>query len=440
MTKATYCIIGAGPAGLAVARAFKKANISFEVLEKHSNVGGIWDMSNQDSTMYSTAHFISSKTLSGFPDFPMPDHFPDYPSRTQILEYIQSFAQRYRLYQHIQFNTNVLQVHKITDTEWNVVSADGKTRTYQGVICAPGTNWQPNLPSYEGHFSGDARHSATYRYPAEFNSKRVLIVGGGNAGVDIACDAAEHAQKAFWSIRRGYYIVPKYIFGKPADVFDHEGPRLPMRMTQWIFEKLMNLTVGDLTKLGFPRPDHRILESHPIVNSQILHHAGHGNIAIKPDIKYLDGKQVVFQDGSREDIDLIIYATGYNMPIPYLSPHFIEWKGNRPLQYLGAFTPKQDNLFTVGMLEANSGAYSIFDDIGNMLANYLNDKELRPEKAAAFRKRVETEQFDLTAGLNFVKSNRHANYVDGHVYRATVQKVAKQMGWTMFKPNFYKNI
>ena len=134
--------------------------------------------------------------------------------------------------------------------------------------------------------------------------------------MDIACEAATFGNAAFLSLRRGYHFIPKYIFGKPADVFADEGPKLPRKMEQWFFEKVIKAINGDQTRLGLPKPDHKLLESHPILNSQIFHHLQHGNITIKPDVERLEGHDVVFTDGSRETIDEIICATGYNFAIP----------------------------------------------------------------------------------------------------------------------------
>src|SRR5207237_1131836 len=154
-------------------------------------------------------------------------------------------------------------------------------RRYAGIICANGVTWHPNQPQYPGleRFTGEARHSVTYRSSQEFSGKRVLIVGAGNSGADIACDAARSASKTFLSMRRGYRVVPKTIFGVPTDLFDYEqilppkGVVVPDNPTA-----LIDALVGDLTRFGLPKPDHDVLASHPIVNTQIIHYFAHGKI------------------------------------------------------------------------------------------------------------------------------------------------------------------
>jgi cation diffusion facilitator CzcD-associated flavoprotein CzcO len=172
--------------------------------------------------MYESAHFISSKTLSGFPDFPMPDDYPDYPTRKQLCAYIQAFAKHFDLEKHIIFNTKIEKVEKYEDG-WKLTTTQGESYFHQELICANGTLWQPNIAQYRGTFSGIIRHSNTFKKSTEFLNKRVLVVGGGNSGVDIACEAASFADEAYLSMRRGYYFIPKHVFGVPSDVFSHGG-------------------------------------------------------------------------------------------------------------------------------------------------------------------------------------------------------------------------
>ncbi|HZW90078.1 MAG TPA: NAD(P)/FAD-dependent oxidoreductase, partial [Myxococcaceae bacterium] len=209
------CVVGAGPAGLSLARAFLAHRIPFDVYERHRDVGGLWDPSNPGSPIYESAHFISSRTQSHFHDFPMPEDYPDYPSHRQVLDYVRSFADAFRLRDHIRFGTGVTSA--VADGGgWKVTLSTGEVRPYAALVCASGTNWYPVMPTYPGVFAGEMRHTQTYRSADELRGKRVLIIGAGNSGCDIACDAARTAEKVFLSVRRGYHFIPKHIFGKPA--------------------------------------------------------------------------------------------------------------------------------------------------------------------------------------------------------------------------------
>lgn len=433
------CIIGAGPGGLSAARALKAQGLPYEQFERHTDVGGLWDMDNPGSPIYESAHFISSRDLSGFMGFPMPKHFPDYPSHRQILSYVRSFADAYGLRGAIRLGTGVNQVRKDAAGHWVVELGDGTRRRYKAVICATGCNWDPNLPTFEGRFSGELRHSVTYRSGDEFRGKRVLVVGAGNSGADIACDAATHADRAFISVRRGYHFIPKHIFGMPADEFGESGPHLPLWLARPVMTGLLRLMTGDLTRFGLPRPDHRLFESHPLMNSQLLHHLQHGNIAVKPDISHLDGHAVVFKDGSREEVDLVLCATGYRWSCRYAAEYF-EWRGGRPQLYLSMFSRDHRNLFGIGYLENNSSAYKLFDTQAFMIASYLRAQRDRDASAARFEQLIQHDQPDLSGGIRFVDSPRHAVYIDAHSFKTYLRKLRARMGWNELSEAFYDRV
>ena len=305
-----WLIVGAGPSGLAAARAMREAAVPFDVVERHRDVGGIWDLESANTPMYESAHFISSKTLSGFDGFPMPAEYPDYPGRALVLEYIRAFADAHDLRSHIELGVPVTRAAPADRGHWDVELGNGERRRYRGIIAAVGHNWDPIIPAYPGTFAGESYHSVRYRSPSEFDAKRVLIVGGGNSACDIACDAATRAQRTVISMRRGYHFLPKHVFGKPTDAFFRSGPHLSRRIAQPLLTGLLKLLVGDLRRFGLPAPDHRVLESHPIMNTQILHFLAHGDVTAKPDVVRLEGRRVHFRDGSTEELDLIGWATG----------------------------------------------------------------------------------------------------------------------------------
>ena len=223
MRQISVIIIGAGPAGLIMAKELLKHGIEFKILERNSDVGGIWNIDAPNTPMYESAHFISSKTLAGFPDFPMPDSYPDYPSHKQIFRYIKDFADAFDLRKHIHFDTSVTQVHQEESKKWTITIDSQENYECDYLVCANGVTWEPNHVVWPGNFSGVIKHSRDYKSIDELKGKRVLVVGAGNSGVDIACDAAFAADKAILSMRRGYHFFPKYVMGKPADVFDKDS-------------------------------------------------------------------------------------------------------------------------------------------------------------------------------------------------------------------------
>lgn len=422
------CLIGAGPAGLAAARALTVKNIEYDHFDAGHQVGGIWDIERPGTPMYDNAHFISSKTMSGFASFPMPDDYADYPRHDRIQAYIKDFADTHRLSDKVRFGTRIADIEKTPDGRWNVTLGTGEVQNYFGVICATGSQWHPKMPKFEGEFTGEIAHSQTYRSPERFKGKNVLIVGAGNSGCDIACDAAANAKSAFISMRRGYYFIPKHVFGKPADVFDKESPNLPLWLSRPIMTIILNKIVGDLTKLGLQKPDHKLFESHPIMNSQLLHYLQHGDITAKVDIDRLDGQDVVFKDGSRVQIDLILCATGFSQKQEFARDYF-SYGGGRPKMYLQIFNREHKNLFGISHIETNSGAFKMFDQMAFLMANYLRDQIDGKPTVQNLEQHISGPEPDLTNGIKFVASDRHQGYVNSDTYKAFLDKLSKKIGW-----------
>lgn len=429
-----YCIVGAGPAGLVAARAFKLEGVPYDQFERHSDVGGIWDIDNPGSSMYESAHFISSKYTSGFFGYPMPAAFPDYPDHRQILSYVRGFADAFDLRRGVTLNCAVTRAEPQGEGArdgWAVTLQTGETRRYAGLICVNGVTWHPNTPTYPGLdvFEGDVRHTVAHRSAEALRGRRVLVIGAGNSGVDIACDAARTADAAFISVRRGYRFVPKHVFGVPTDVFllgQMEPPKgvvLPDDPS-----KMIDALTGDLTRYGLPAPDHKAMESHPIMNSQILHHLAHGDIRAKPDVKTFTRTGAVFADGTEETFDLVMFATGYEYRIPYLDERLFKWNQGHPELYLNMFHRTLDGLAVMGFVEFASAAYQRFDEMAQVLAMDANIRETGVGREEWLRMKAEHRP-NLRGGMNYVNSPRHANYVEVGTYRRTLAEVRAQFGW-----------
>jgi len=422
-----------------MARALKRQGLEYEQFERHSEVGGVWDIKNPGTPMYQSAHFISSRDQSGFLDYPMPKHFPDYPSNRQIFEYVRSFATAFDLYGKIRFNTAVEQVHKEENGRWLVTLAGGERRRYRAVVCATGCNWDPNMPEVKGEFEGELRHSVTYKNAQEFKGKRVMIIGAGNSGADIACDAAKYADTAFISMRRGYHFIPKHLFGLPADEVSEKGPHLPMWLTRTVFQVILRLINGNTARFGLPKPDHKLFESHPLLNTQLLHYLQHGDIQVKPDVSHYEGRDVVFKDGTRETLDLVLYATGYKWSCKYAADYF-EWKGGRPQLYLSIFSREHHNLFGIGYLETNSSAYKLFDNEAHAVACYLRDQLQRPAQASEFKQLIAQDHPDLSGGIRFVQSQRHEVYLEVHALKKHLRSLRQRLGWGELEEGYYRSL
>jgi hypothetical protein len=429
-TESTYAIIGAGPAGLAVARNLDKRGIPFLGFEAGPTVGGLWNIDNPRSTVYRSAHLISSKRMTEFREFPMEDRVADYPHHTEVYRYFRAYAERFGLDARYEFGTEVTAVAPLDGTPergWQVTTRALKnggaprTRTFRGVIIANGALSEPNRPRFEGSFSGRLMHAADYKDPAIFEDRRVLIVGAGNSGCDIVVDAVHRARFVGLSVRRGYHFVPKYIFGRPADTVGGRI-KLPFPLKQRLDKVLLRCFTGNPQRFGFPRPDHDLYESHPIVNSLVLHHLGHGDIILFKDVARLDGETVVFRDDTRRDFDLVLTATGYKLHYPFIDRRHLNWQGTAPHLYLNAFHPDYDNLFVAGLVEAAGLGWEGRNEQAELIARYIEGLEKRTPAALAFRRLKRGGFPDMRGGVDYLKVDRMAYYVHKDTYRATVRR------------------
>lgn len=425
-----YAIIGAGPAGLLAARSLKRAGIAYDHIERNPDVGGIWDIRNEWSPMYETAHFISSKHVSHLPGYPMPEHYPDYPNHRQVFAYLRAFARDYDLYDNIRFETSVQRVER-DGRGWSLSDDGGRTERYDGLFICSGNTWDPNWPSYPGELAAEKIHSVDYTSPRQLEGRRVLVVGGGNSGCDIACDAAQFAARAAISLRRGYHFIPKYVMGEPADVFASRAP-LPRFIEGPMFAALLRVLVGDLTRFGLPKPDHKVMESHPIVNTQILHHLGHGDLVAKPDVTRFEGNTAVFTDGSRFDVDLVIFATGYKVTYPFMDRDHFDWLEKYPDLYLSALHRKYDDVCCLGLHQTDGGAFDFFALQADMMTNFIRDQRDNPKRAARFRELKRTDRPDLSGGVRYVKSSRHETYVKKSTFKKYCAGIMRRFRWRQF--------
>ncbi len=419
-----YCIVGAGSSGLAAAKNLKEFGIPFDIIEREDEVGGNWYYGKPHSSVYRSTHLISSKPQTEYTDFPMPKEYPDYPSQKQVWEYFRAYARHFGLYDYIEFNRSVEKIVQ-SGEYWDVTLDNGQTRRYGGLVVANGHNWDPKYPNYPGHFDGLSLHSADYKTPDVLRGKRVLVIGAGNSGCDIAVESAQNAERTFHSSRRGYYYVPKYFFGKPADQVGEVSLklRIPLPIRRFVNTLLLRMVAGNPQNFGLPKPDHKLFETHPIINSQMLYYVGHGDITPKPEVKELKGDRVLFTNGSEEQIDLIVYATGFNIVFPFMDKQYLNWDGKKPNLYLNVFHPKYDNLFVIGLIQPDSGQWGLVDWQAKVMARFVYTQQHQPDKAARFRLLKAGSMPGLGRGIKYIESTRHYVEVEHFSYREDLKKL-----------------
>lgn len=412
-------VIGAGPMGLCTVRRLLEHDLEVIGLEAHSDVGGLWDIDSPTSTMYESAHLISSKRMTEYKDFPMADHVAPYPKHDQMGQYFRDYAKHFDLKKHYRFNSWVETVEPTDDQQWRVVYRNGEN-THEiiasNVLLANGTLHHPNRIDFKGEFKGEMLHSSDYRSADLFADKRVLIIGCGNSGCDIAVDAVHRAKSVAMSVRRGYYFLPKFVAGRPIDTLGGKV-KLPLRLKQKIDGLLVRLLSGKPSSFGLPDPDYQMYESHPVINSLFLHHIGHGDINVRPDIKQLTANGVEYVDGTHEDYDLILQATGYKLHYPFIEREHLNWQGHAPQLYLNVFNPRHDNLFVMGMVEASGLGWQGRDDQAQLVAEVIRLQRDNPAAFSRFQDKVQAQAAQrIDGGMSYLQVERMAYYVHKDTY------------------------
>jgi cation diffusion facilitator CzcD-associated flavoprotein CzcO len=296
------CVIGAGPCGLAALKNLLGAGLRNVVCyDESASIGGNWvfDESPRRTSVYASTHIISSKAMSGFDDFPMPHDYPDFPSHRQMRDYFEAYAARFGLAPYIRLRHRVEQAALQADGRWSVsVRGPGGVadEIFDHFVVCSGHHRAPFIPTYPGSFAGEMLHSCEFKRPEPFADKRVLVVGAGNSACDIAVDCSRVAARTCLSVRRGSYIVPKLVCGRPVDVGYariREDWHVPRPLVQPLLRLLTGLLVGPWEKYGLPRPQGRPLEAHPTLNSAILMALRDGSVQARAGVDRLDGNTCI---------------------------------------------------------------------------------------------------------------------------------------------------
>ncbi len=423
----TYLVIGAGPAGLAALRSFTKAGLAVEAIERQGDLGGQWLFGGESSAVYASTHLISSKRTTEFADFPMPEHWPAYPGHAQVLTYLRDYATHFGLLPLIRFNTRVDRLERQGDG-WRASLSDATTKDYTGVVIANGHLTDPLRPTLPGAFAGEVLHAKDYKSADILAGKRVLIVGMGNTGCDIVVDAIHRASAVLWSVRGGNHFVPKFVAGKPADERNHRPKRfiLPPKWRARLHEPLLRLLVGAPERFGLPKPDHRLYDRTPIVNSLVLQHLGQGDVGLRKPIHAFHGHTVTFADGKEDEVDLVLFATGYRITFPFLDDlSALNWQEQQqaPRLFLNIFPPADNNLFVAGLLEGAGVGWAGRALQTDLIAAYLKAKAAGSEAADAFRTRI-TASLAKTAEKG---RGEHGIFVDFLSYKRDLQQALARL-------------
>src|SRR5437588_5225442 len=416
----SVCVIGAGVSGLTACKALSDFGVPLTCFEASDEVGGNWYFQNPNgvSSAYRSLHIDISKPSISFRDFPMPDRYPDYPHHTHIFEWLRDYADAFALRENIRFNTPVARASRGPGGGWLIALEDGSREAFDALLVCNGHHWSPRFPQFPGTFDGPQIHSHDYidpSNPLDLYGKRVLVVGIGNSAVDIVSELGRKtvAEVAFISTRSGAYVVPKYLFGKPADQIVKTDPRIPLGLQRRTARILPRIFSGRMEDFGLPTPNHNFLDAHPTVSSELLGRLGSGDAVAKGDVEELLGDRVRFADGSVELLDAIIYATGYNVSFPFFDEGFLAAPDNVLPLYKRMFKPGIDDLGFIGLGQAIPTIFPFAELQSKLAARWLSGDWAPPPRAQMEEEIVRDEAFHTG---HFVSKPRHTMQLEWYSY------------------------
>ena len=419
----TAAVIGAGSSGIAAAKALRERGVPHTVFEASDRVGGVWVFGNRNglSAAYRGLHINTSRDRMEFSDFPMPKTYPDYPHHTQIAAYFDAYTDHFGLRDRSAsgpaWSTPAGRRRRV-----GARAARRATERFDALLVANGHHWNPRWPEprFPGSdtFSGTQMHAHDYREPEQLTGRRVVVLGMGNSAMDIAVESSYVAERTFLAARRGAWIVPKYLFGKPTDQLRND-PADPGR------DRGEGLRGADPPgrrppeKYGLPKPDHAFGEAHPTVSGRIIDRLQHGAITPKPNIARLDGDEVVFADGSRERVDVVVYCTGYKITFPFFDDDFIAAPDNRIELFRRVFHPDIDNVFFVALLQPLGAIMPIAEARGSGSPTTSAASTCCPARAEMLR---DIREENDAMRRRYVASKRHTIQVDFDDYLRDLER------------------
>ncbi|MFI5924504.1 flavin-containing monooxygenase [Micromonospora sp. NPDC051543] len=420
-------VIGAGAAGLATVKALRDAAVAVVGFEATDQVGGLWVYGAPDSPAYRTLHLNTSRGRTEFADHPMPADWPDYPDHTRVAGYLADYADRFGLRDAIRLRHTVERVVRRPDGTWTVTASgpDGPVEvTVESVVVANGHNRVPRLPepSYPGTSTAEQIHSHDYRGPEQLAGRRVLVVGGGNSAMDIAVDASYAAERTLLSLRRGVWVVPKHLLGRPSDTLNGAlARRLPWRLRQRISQTMISAAVGNPARYGLPAPTHGFLQDHPTLSDGLLSRLAHGDVEARPGVAALDGDRVEFTDGRVDQVDLIVWCTGYRVEIGFLPAELLGGGADTLALYRHVFHPEAPGLMFVGLMQSTGSAFPLVEAQAKLIAAQLAGRYALPDPA----RQRDACRAELRAATARWGQRRPAMRVDFDVYLAELTRELK---------------
>jgi dimethylaniline monooxygenase (N-oxide forming) len=356
-------VIGAGAAGLCAAKYMKAAGFAVTVFEIGTQIGGLWCYLNDNgrSSAYRTLHINTSKGVTHFHDFDFDESVQFFPSHWDMHRYLVQYADRFGVTPLIRFTTPVKDVRPAGPSRWEIETAGGDIETFDAVIVASGHLTKPlHVPSLRDPFTGEYIHSHDYRAPEPFVGKKICVIGVGNSACDIASDVCVTAPRTVLVARSGVVILPKLLFGLPFTDITHKIQRrwLPASLRRRLIHALVWIAHGDMTKLGFKKLTE---QAHVTSNATVVTHIAYDRIHVKQGIDRIEGRRIHFVDGTSDEFDTLIAATGYLIDLPFIAPDIVPVMDNRIDLYQRMVHPGRPGLYFMGMFNTDTALNMVYE-------------------------------------------------------------------------------
>ncbi len=410
-----FAVIGAGAGGLCAAKNLVARGFEVTIFEVGSHIGGLWVYENDSglSPAYRSLHINSEARVSCFGDFPFPPGVSLYPDHGEMRKYFEAYAQHFDLTRRIRFQSRVTALEP-TASGVTVRLESGGEEAFDGIVVATGHQSIPRHPPEVKNFTGEYLHAHAYRVPEQFAGKRVMVIGPGNSGVDIAADICTVTSCAVLCARSPVLIMPRMMFGVPNSrtLGKIEKPWVPWAIRIRARAILTRMFHGRMEQWGFRTPKTR---THPISHPTLISHIAWDRVAVKPGIKSIAGQEVSFVDGSTETFDSIIAATGYVTEFPYLPPGTSPLSGTRLDLYNRIVHPSLPGVYFIGFFDVSGGSnIRMMDDQAEYIAAVASGAIKLPTRDAMLAAIAEDHAF---AAKQFPDSPRYGLELDPYRYR-----------------------
>jgi len=410
-----FAVIGAGAGGLCAAKNLVASGFEVVIFEVGSCIGGLWVYDNDSglSPAYRSLHINSEARVSAFGDFPFPDGISLYPDHAEMRRYFEAYAAHFDLTRRIRFRSRVVGLEPIA-AGTTVRLEDGSAEEFDGVVVATGHQSIPRNPPEVASYTGEYLHAHAYRVPEPFTGRRVMVIGPGNSGVDIAADICTVTARTVLCARSPVLIMPRMMFGVPNSrtLGKIEKPWVPWAIRIRARAILTRIFHGRMEQWGFRTPNTR---THPISHPTLIAHIAWGRVVAKPGIASIVGQEVRFVDGTTETFDAIIAATGYVTQFPYLPPGTSPLSGTRLNLYNRVVHPSLPGVYFIGFFDVSGGSnIRMMDDQAEYIAGIASGAIKLPSREAMLAAIAGDHAW---AAKQFPDSPRYGLELDPHRYR-----------------------